>query len=307
VTVRDSWDKKDSPLREAFAKLQELIGIPVWCEPEWSALLEELKGAFPDQGSFVPTIANVVEAWATAVTEIAGDDINEAWVEEMLEKVGGRQITLVLGIGKDRPTTFWNDTVKAFEICFPKKVDNARTLSSVMTAGFYNDLRKAFKPQNSSSHQRTRSRPQATVVPDASDESWVDAAASDMDSASIVGLTPAATMHSHSVPSSLPMRFAPAFDQMPTVNSIERPEELTLRPPYHLILRWSESKVLIHGGHQPSLELIAEYLKKWAKRNHTLSNKVYVPRWRFLVLTNCLAPCCCSGTSWLLLWARNNV
>jgi hypothetical protein len=58
------------------------------------------------------------------------------------------------------------------------------------------------------------------------------------------------------------------YDALPTVSSIERPEELTKRPPYWLNVRQEGTqRVVIKGSHAPSLSLLDEYLKRWCRGN----------------------------------------
>jgi hypothetical protein len=126
-----------------------------------------------------------------------------------------------------------------------------------MTAGFHADLLAAFKSSTDRSNQK--------VVDSSS--GWVDAGnqgddGSDIDAASI--MTPATTS----------IRPAIINDRLPAINMIDRPEDLCRRPPYHLIVRSTDRKVVVQGSHQPSLELLAEYLKKWSKINHNFVNKV---------------------------------
>jgi hypothetical protein len=88
MNVRDLWDKPDSDVQLSFGKLQTLIGYEIVLRPEWDLLWNELKPNFPDNAGFVPAIASAVSGWCNALEEIAGDDQNEAWTEELLERVG---------------------------------------------------------------------------------------------------------------------------------------------------------------------------------------------------------------------------
>jgi len=55
---------------------------------------------------------------------------------------------------------------------------------------------------------------------------------------------------------------------LPDISTIERPEELTRRPPYWLFIRReSKDRVVIEGSHGPTLELIEKYMKKWCRGN----------------------------------------
>jgi hypothetical protein len=48
----------------------------------------------------VPAIASSVAAWARALDELVGKDENEAWTEELLEKIkeGGGRLKIVLQV-----------------------------------------------------------------------------------------------------------------------------------------------------------------------------------------------------------------
>ncbi|KAI2622705.1 hypothetical protein GGS26DRAFT_593995 [Hypomontagnella submonticulosa] len=58
-------------------------------------------------------------------------------------------------------------------------------------------------------------------------------------------------------------------DVLPDINVLPRPDELLLKPPYHLVVYGGgKSMVEVQCSHSPTLELLAEYLKKWCKINH---------------------------------------
>jgi hypothetical protein len=130
-----------------------------------------------------------------------------------------------------------------------------------MLSGFHEELREAFEEPRASKlpqHTTATSRP--------IDDGYTEVDAFDLDSASI--LTPATTE-----------RYAPrarAADVLPNVHMLERPEDLMRKPPYHLILSHTQygKFITIQCSHQPSLELISEYFKKWTKRNHNQTTRV---------------------------------
>ncbi|KAG6013118.1 hypothetical protein E4U41_005149, partial [Claviceps citrina] len=53
---------------------------------------------------------------------------------------------------------------------------------------------------------------------------------------------------------------------LPNVNSLPRPDDLLLRPPYHLHIT-HESCIRIQCSHGPSLGFLDEYLRKWCRTN----------------------------------------
>jgi hypothetical protein len=59
------------------------------------------------------------------------------------------------------------------------------------------------------------------------------------------------------------------FDRLPDCSTLARPDDLLLKPPYHLVVYdRGTALVEVHGSHSPSLQLLSEYLKKWCRVNH---------------------------------------
>jgi hypothetical protein len=88
-------------------------------------------------------------------------------------------------------------------------------------------------------------------------------------------------------------------DRLPPVAMIDRPEEFLARPPYFLIVRASDRKVVVQGSHQASLELLADYLKKWAKTNRQFHDNVGFDRFQETRLTVGTAAHGGSAAAWL--------
>lgn len=64
-------------------------------------------------------------------------------------------------------------------------------------------------------------------------------------------------------------------DVLPAVSTIQRPEELTRRPPYWLIVRQEGSmRVTVHGSHAPTLACLDEYLRRWCRGDVSRVNRV---------------------------------
>jgi hypothetical protein len=111
-------------------------------------------------------------------------------------------------------------------------------------AGFSSDLLSLFDPS-----------PKAAESEDP--DAWADVSID----------TPAA-----SVMTKLDERGAEA---LPDISSIVRPEVLTKRPPYWLIVRQeSRNRVVVEGSHDPSIILLEGYLKKWCRGNINRTDRV---------------------------------
>jgi hypothetical protein len=55
-------------------------------------------------------------------------------------------------------------------------------------------------------------------------------------------------------------------DLLPELATIQRPEELTRRPPYWIVVRQEgRTRVVIQGSHAPSLGCLDEYLRRWCR------------------------------------------
>lgn len=135
-----------------------------------------------------------------------------------------------------------------------------------MIAGFHDDLRVAFQPAPKQPTLPSRSNTNANDQ----DDGFTEIDPSDFDSASV--MTPATTNR-------LATRPTNRLDSLPDINMIERPEDLMKKPPYHLIVNHSSysKEIYVQCSHQPSLELMSEYFKRWVKRNHNQTTKVRTP------------------------------
>lgn len=61
---------------------------------------------------------------------------------------------------------------------------------------------------------------------------------------------------------------------LPDFNGLGRPDDLLLKPPYHLMVySRSPTEIEVQCGHSPTLQLLSDYLKKWCRTNHNLSNR----------------------------------
>ncbi len=65
------------------------------------------------------------------------------------------------------------------------------------------------------------------------------------------------------------------FDILPEIATLERPEELTKRPPYWLVVRQQgRAMVEVQCSHQGSLVVMEGYLKRWIRHAADLVTRV---------------------------------
>jgi hypothetical protein len=69
----------------------------------------------------------------------------------------------------------------------------------------------------------------------------------------------------------------PKVDYLPDMSSLPRPNDLFLKPPFHLIVSAGLKEIEVQGSHSPSLQLLAEYFKRWCRVNHQDTRKVSWP------------------------------
>ncbi|KAI3328660.1 hypothetical protein F4824DRAFT_405785 [Ustulina deusta] len=255
--IRDSWDNQDAPVQKAIKNLKEVIGVRISVDPEWPLLLTELGSFYPDKAILVRSVAAAVEAFCTALTTLADDEANAEWADTFLDKTGSH-IRLFLEASKSRDIDIaWSNQLRGFIISFPK---SAIPSQSYMQSFFAGDLLKVF---DENEERSTSAKIEPT--PAAAADDWADVAVDNRTgNAAVVDIPqrPAITQQ------------PAAFDLIPDVEIIPRPEDLLLRPPYHLIMRnFNSSSTEVQCSHSPTLQFLSEYLKKWARTNYNNTNR----------------------------------
>jgi hypothetical protein len=235
-------------------ELGALVGLEVIINPEWQQLLAELDSYYPDKGNFVTTVATVVQAWVRSMTQLLDDSEREDWTEALLErlKAAGSRLRISLEVApsdRSRCSTSWADRSQGFVIHLPKKLITA---PAELTPIFYGELSTCFDSQDA------KSKPPPTIaVPTASgSDDWADV---EMDKTT--GKVAIVEKLAQS-----PARIIPQY--LPSAATLPRPDELFLRPPYHLIVAGGDREIEIQSSHSPSLQLLADYFQRWCRANH---------------------------------------
>ncbi|ORY60917.1 uncharacterized protein BCR38DRAFT_349091 [Pseudomassariella vexata] len=257
VGIRDYWDKDDAPVQKALSSLKEVIGINIVVLPEWQLLLAELESFYPDKGTLVPVVAGCVQAWCNAMSALLDDEANEEWADTLLERTYGT-LRLFIEVSKNNiPKTTWSDERVGFIISLPKA-----EVPSPM------EMEPTFKGSLISCFDKKRTASGAVSHGMASVDDWADVS---MDTETgTPGVIEAPQQQS---PSGLHPR-QPELNTLPSCSTLARPDELLLKPPYHLVV-YSRGGTLVEvqSSHSPSLRLLAEYLKKWCRVNHQDNRK----------------------------------
>ncbi|KAI0104282.1 hypothetical protein GGR51DRAFT_229837 [Nemania sp. FL0031] len=251
VGIRDSWEKDDAPVQKAIRNLKEVVGIRVTVNPEWPLLHSELGSFYPDKATLVPSIASAVESCCTALSTLADDEANSEWADALLEKTESH-IRIFIEVSKSRELgLFWSAQQRGIILALPK---SAVPSQAYMRSFFTGNLLKLFDEK--STHEPFS----PTAEPAAADD-WADVAVDNRTgNAGVVELP-----QRHLAPTHV----SPSFDIIPDVETVSRPDELLLKPPYHLIMYGGGKAFMeVQCSHSPTLQFLSDYLTKWSKTNH---------------------------------------
>lgn len=126
-------------------------------------------------------------------------------------------------------------------------------LNAQIDAGFDQDLDNLFS-----------SEVEASLRSEVNDDEWAEVIHDGHDT----NTTPPAV-------SAAPIRVVPRVQELPAIETLARPPDLLKNiMPNILTVDARSFPLMVHSSHQPSLELLAAYLKKWAKIDVNDSTKV---------------------------------
>jgi len=237
MDLRDHWENAGSPAQTSLTALKELIGLPVNVILEPAILWSELQKYYPDQGTFIPTITDIVKSWCDILASRLQDEAYAEWTEELLEVVneGGRNLTVRVGAKpENNVSTSLEKKTSIFIIGIPQMSSPSRDAAGRIAMDFH----------------RLFTKTSATVIPSHEDDDWASVT---LPSREQQARNPAGSA-------------APMSTKLPTLDSLPRPEILfPSQTPYHMMVEIIHNGISIHGSHQPSLELIASYLTKYAR------------------------------------------
>lgn len=219
-------------------------------EPEWSLLVDRLDAFYADKTTFVVVVAGCVQTWARCMFELLEDPVNEDWTEKVLEKVPVRMHVFVEVSATDNAMTQWSEQRDGFILKLPNKLVS---LPAELFPVFRGQLLACFDTVT-----------KKFQLP----ERGATAAASDDWEGVEINTTTGRAKVVESATKSWTVEF------MPDAALLPRPDELFLKPPYHLTLLHGHQQVELHSSHSPTLEFIATYLKRWCRVNHTDTRKV---------------------------------
>ncbi|KAJ7043705.1 hypothetical protein C8F04DRAFT_1389816 [Mycena alexandri] len=242
VDIRDLWDSPKSSVTESVNSLKSTLGHTITPRVEWPILWAEVKEKFSDNTVFVPTVVRYAIGWYERLIGRLENEVYEEWTEQFLsmlvEAAKSKAVTLhIEPTAKITvPITKWNAKLSTFQLCVP----NAEPVSqSKLDSSFDKCFENLFNGK---------------------DDDWADVV---VEAARVVK-APAA---GPAVPSfSEPQ--VQSVTRLPILDALARPTDLfTGSGPYVLIVEERGPVIVVQCSHEPSLELVSAYLKKWAKPN----------------------------------------
>ncbi|KAH8174831.1 hypothetical protein LIA77_06250 [Sarocladium implicatum] len=251
LSLREHWDAPTSPAKRALHKLHEVLGLNVQCDPEWVIITSELRSSYDERGAdLVVSVAGLIRGLCEAVIELADD---ETWADELWTRLGDngpKSLSIFPEVSSgsvDVPIARWDSPRRGIILSIPQTPITAplECISSLK-----DNLLKAFEPQPSSNQ-------------------WVQVDAAPDASATVEPLR----LQSLSIKEPRTTAQQP-IQYLPDAASLPRPDELLSRPPYYMIVRAvGELRIDVECTHSPTLDAIANYLKRWCRTNHSLSTK----------------------------------
>jgi hypothetical protein len=233
-------------------------------------LYNTLREQYAEKGTFVPTISRVVEAFYERLSSRLDNEATAEWTDQLLSELAKKSNWILEIEVKDttslqcpfltihflkpsgpnsvgRPKITWKGANGAFYLEIPS---SPLVIASILS-GFDQDFDSLFSGSSSTASEN--------------DDGWAE-----------VNVVETRTLPPVSTSRSLnPPQTASIPAKLPVVDALSRPTELfKATTPYVLMVDASSLPLNIHGSHEPSLQLLASYLKKWAKTNSNDSLKV---------------------------------
>ncbi|KAH7403680.1 hypothetical protein BKA64DRAFT_458299 [Cadophora sp. MPI-SDFR-AT-0126] len=260
--IRDHFTSPSCSLAAKTTDLTATLGYPIFIDPEWTMLWKTLQAHYPDSSIFVPDITTVILAWCDAFLLWLENSDSEEHVESLLEFLKSRsklEIVLEISATSKRPSTVWQKRKCCFIVTLPNgKLPQHHTAM----AGFSTDLLNLF---NASPTQQASSVPMNMSSLHTDTEDWADLDLGSPESQ----IAP----HAH-IETRLNMPRVDVGDKIPDMSTIQRPEDLTRRPPYWLVVRQEgKMSVIVQGSHAPSMACLDEYLRRWCRGDTSRVNR----------------------------------
>ncbi|KAI1135476.1 hypothetical protein F5Y05DRAFT_394575 [Hypoxylon sp. FL0543] len=235
--IRDQFERPDAPVQTARSAVRELLGMDVKITVVWSDFFEPRDDSDYDLVLAILT-ARGVQTFLDVLREILNSEFGAEWTDTLLKRAdlnprsrkAHLYISIRQGFENKEPSVWWNTATRSLWVKLPKG-----TMPSPI------EMQSLFKIQLLDCFEE----PPAPLD-----------GCSNLSITTAEDNSTATTQHQ-------------SFDVLPDISDLPRPDNLLLKPPYHLVVYGGGNTVVeVQCSHGPSLQLLAQYLKRWCKVNH---------------------------------------
>ncbi|PPQ70402.1 hypothetical protein CVT24_013140 [Panaeolus cyanescens] len=278
IAIRDEWDDPKSVLASKVAELKTKLGYEIvpglstnW-ENFYKVLLPYYNTPGTDNIHVVSRISEYAELFYETLSQLVDSrDLDDKWIKSLLGALGtgaeACRLTLdIADIEGPRPYLSWVPGDGGFWMSIPRSPPAPK---SVVVTGFQDDL---LAPNFFYEEDEI---PDHHTPVQSGERKWVktDIADGKGDPSGLEGSASVPDISRMHV-SSQPERGGATKRHLPAVKSLNRPLSLFKETaPYVMIVETTTSPLVVECSHQPSLELLADYLKTWGRQNPSDSLK----------------------------------
>jgi hypothetical protein len=240
VDIRDIYEPESSSVHKAVEVLNSTLGKKIAPEVEWVALWAQSQDEMTDKAAFVPSVISQILTWYDRLTVRLDNDQEGEWTDGFLEilKNSKGQIRLYVQPAPEkttRPTTVWASSSNIFMLYLPKISKTQAVSTSQLFQALDDDFHKVVSGTGSDQ------------ISDAID-GWAD-------------------VETGREVSSKPAPQKPLV--LPSLDSLPHPSRLLngVASPFLVVNLGGSDGIVIRSTNQPAMELLKDYLLKWAKKD----------------------------------------
>lgn len=243
IAVRDVYDAPSSAIQEALARLDSIVGYKFGFVFSWDDIYRDLASSFPDASVLVPSICEALTTYLNRIIALLDEEKFQDAFLEKTSRPASRDIYVTIGESGSTAASHF-DKSERWTIVMPKAGPNSyRQMSTSLAKG----LETFFLTGG------TNPTPKATASGNLAKQKtagdWVDVSPSADNEAKVISL--------------------------PALSTLGKPESLFVSlVPYYVVVTTSGARIHIESSHQPTLELVHDYLSKSTRRNMNLTTQV---------------------------------
>ncbi|KAK4077549.1 uncharacterized protein Triagg1_3881 [Trichoderma aggressivum f. europaeum] len=232
-----------SSVKTLIQDIKDVTNCDMICSREWEVHYPQLDELYDGAQQTIYVVTEAIVAWCKAFISLAAEESNWKWKNEMIrkvDKVGGR---IRLEIKVSRSPLQEQEREKGIDERGRRRIGKSQTVQLTRT------IAKIYQAKSPS------------VL-------W-----SDEDLGFVLCIPEKDRMDMSKLVFPFKDQLLSAFGNyelyhIPKVQDVKDPSELLLKPPYYLSIQSiSQTYIIVHSSHSPSLEFLAKYLRKNCRRS----------------------------------------